>query len=139
MTVSAINTFRLRPGVPVADFEQFSAELDRPVCLAFDEVLGFDVYLSDDGVVVEVMTVTSWPDWEQVRDNAPELKPVVAEALPAYHEALAGFRFDKALEAAWKIVGAVNRYIEGQAPWALAKSSQDAAQAKLRNVLIHCH
>ncbi|CAN3132542.1 Uncharacterised protein [Mycobacteroides abscessus subsp. abscessus] len=78
MTVSAINTFRLRPGVPVADFEQFSAELDRPVCLGFDEVLGFDVYLSDDGVVVEVMTVTSWPDWEQVRDNAPELKPVVA-------------------------------------------------------------
>ena len=78
MTVSAINTFRLRPGVPVADFEQFSAELDRPVCLAFDEVLGFDVYLSDDGVVVEVMTVTSWPDCEQVRDNAPELKPVVA-------------------------------------------------------------
>ena len=53
MTVSAINTFRLRPGVPVADFEQFSAELDRPVCLAFDEVLGFDVYFSDDGVVVE--------------------------------------------------------------------------------------
>ncbi|MGV9799767.1 hypothetical protein ACWDTP_17135 [Mycobacterium sp. NPDC003449] len=77
MTVSAVNTFRLRPGVPVTDFERFSAELDRPVCLRFDEVLGFELYLSDDGVVVEVMTVTSWPEWENVRDNAPELKPVV--------------------------------------------------------------
>jgi hypothetical protein len=78
MTVSAINTFRLRPGVEVAEFEQFSAELDRPTCLAFDEVLGFEVYLSDDGTVVEVMTVTSWPEWERVRDGAPELEPVVA-------------------------------------------------------------
>lgn len=78
MTVSAINMFRLRPGVSPAEFEKFSTELDRPVCLAFDEVLGFELYLSDDGVVVEVMTVTSWSDWEQVRDNASELKPVVA-------------------------------------------------------------
>lgn len=78
MTVSAINMFRLRPGVSTAEFEKFSTEIDRPVCLAFDEVLGFELYLSDDGVVVEVMTVTSWTDWEQVRDNAPELKPVVA-------------------------------------------------------------
>ncbi len=23
------------------------------------------------------MTVASWPDWERVRDTAPELKPVV--------------------------------------------------------------
>ena len=77
MAVSAINTFRLRPGVEVEEFERFSAELDRPTCLAFDEVLGFEVYLSDDGTVVEVMTVTSWPQWETVRDNAPELAPVV--------------------------------------------------------------
>jgi hypothetical protein len=77
MPVSAINMFRLRPGVSVSDFEEFSAELDRPVCLGFDEVLGFEVYLSDDGDVVEIMTVTSWPEWEKVRDTAPELKPVV--------------------------------------------------------------
>ncbi|WP_422746279.1 hypothetical protein ACN27E_01550 [Mycobacterium sp. WMMD1722] len=77
MTVSAINTFRLRPGVTAEDFERFSAELDRPVCLRFDVVRGFDVYLSEDGAVVEIMTVTSWPEWEKVRDGAPELKPVV--------------------------------------------------------------
>lgn len=82
MTVSAVNTFRLRPGVSPADFEKFSAEFDRPTCLAFDVVLQFDVFLADptdsDGPhVVEIMTVTSWPEWERVRDAAPELKPVV--------------------------------------------------------------
>lgn len=86
MTTCAVNTFRLRPGVSVADFEQFSVELDRPTCLAFDVVLGFDVFLVDKGVdgaepggvdVIEVMTVRSWPEWERVRDGAAELKPVV--------------------------------------------------------------
>jgi hypothetical protein len=82
MAVSAINTFRLRPGVSAEQFEQFSAELDRPTCLAFDVVLGFDVFLVEgaDGAgadVVEIMTVASWPEWERVRDTAPELKPVV--------------------------------------------------------------
>ena len=55
MTVSAINTFRLRPGVTTAEFEQFSVELDRPVCLGFDVVRAFDVYLSEDGTVVEII------------------------------------------------------------------------------------
>jgi hypothetical protein len=80
--VSAVNMFTLRPGVSAEQFEAFSAELDRPTCLAFDVVEGFEVYLvaGDDasGVdVVEVMTVRSWAEWESLRDSAPELVPVV--------------------------------------------------------------
>ena len=82
MAISAVNMFRLRPGVSAADFEQFSVELDQPRCLAFDVVLGFDVFLVDEaeatGVdVIEIMTVASWPEWERIRDGAPELKAVV--------------------------------------------------------------
>ncbi|KQY03207.1 hypothetical protein ASD37_27320 [Mycobacterium sp. Root135] len=92
MPISAVNTFRLRSGVTAEQFERFSADLDRPTCLAFDVVLGFEVYLVDgaDGAseatgdvtgasadVVEIMTVSSWPEWERVRDSSPELKPVV--------------------------------------------------------------
>jgi len=82
MAVSAVNTFRLRPGVTTAEFETFSRELDRPTCLSFDAVLGFEVFLVDqedaaDVDVVEIMTVRSWPEWERVRDAAPELKAVV--------------------------------------------------------------
>ncbi|MDV3127453.1 hypothetical protein M1247_21185 [Mycobacterium sp. 21AC1] len=82
MAVSAVNMFRLRPGVSIGEFESFSAELDRPTCLALDVVLNFEVFLVDPptsaGVdVIEVMTVTSWPEWERVRDGAPELRAVV--------------------------------------------------------------
>lgn len=84
MAVSAVNTFRLRPGVDAEEFEKFSAELDRPTCLSFDVVLEFDVFLAEptdseptETHVVEIMTVSSWPEWERVRDSAPELKPVV--------------------------------------------------------------
>jgi len=77
MPVSAVNTFRLRSGVTAEQFERFSADLDRPTCLAFDVVLGFEVYLAEDGAVVEIMTVASWPEWQRVRDSSPELKPVV--------------------------------------------------------------
>ena len=77
MPVSAVNTFRLRSGVTAEQFERFSADLDRPTCLTFDEVLDFEVYLAEDGAVVEIMTVSSWPEWERVRDSSPELKPVV--------------------------------------------------------------
>ncbi|CAN5833345.1 hypothetical protein BH10ACT9_BH10ACT9_24170 [soil metagenome] len=60
MAVSAVNMFRLRPGVSVSDFERFSVELDRPRCLAFDVVLGFEVYLATETTdVIEVMTVSS--------------------------------------------------------------------------------
>lgn len=82
MTVSAINMFRLRPGVSTTDFETFSRELDRPRCLALDVVLGFEVYLAerDDDPsghdVIEVMTVASWPEWETIRDS--ELTDVLA-------------------------------------------------------------
>ena len=82
MAVSAVNTFRLRPGVSVTEFERFSVELDRPRCLAFDVVLDFEVFLVDGadpaGIdVIEVMTVASWPEWVLIRDGAPELKPVL--------------------------------------------------------------
>lgn len=81
-SVSAVNTFTLRQGVSLDDFEIFSRELDRPTCLALEPVESFDVYLVQADAaspvdVIEIMTVRSWPEWESVRDNAPEMKPVV--------------------------------------------------------------
>jgi hypothetical protein len=84
MSVSAINTFSLRPGVLAEDFDRFSREVDRPACLALREVESFEVYLVDHALdsstvdVVEVMTVTDWAAWEQVRDNDPSFAPVSA-------------------------------------------------------------
>jgi hypothetical protein len=81
MPVTAVNTFSLRPGVPPAEFEEFSRTLDRPRCLALDVVKSFDVYVAtQDGSrvdVVELMTVDSWSEWVAVRDSAPELEDVL--------------------------------------------------------------
>jgi hypothetical protein len=103
--VSAVNMFSLRPGVSAAQFEKFSRELDRPTCLAFDVVQNFEVYLVDADIapgvdVIEVMTVSSWQEWEKVRDGAPELRLVVA-------------RFDELVEP-----GTVSTYFTRYSPLA---------------------
>jgi hypothetical protein len=81
-SVTAINTFSLRPGVQRAEFEEFSRTQDRPNCLALDVVESFEVFVSteDDSRIdiVELMTVTSWDDWVAIRDTAPALTGVVA-------------------------------------------------------------
>ena len=81
--VVAINLIPLRPGVPAADFARFSTEVDRPICLAQDVVLGFDAYAvthRDPGApsvdIVELMHVRAWDEWVRVRDTAPGLVPV---------------------------------------------------------------
>jgi hypothetical protein len=83
--VCAINYLPLRPGVEVAEFEEFLNELDRPTCLAQDVVEGFDAYAvrrdgpdAPDYDIVEVMTVRSWPEWERVRDSDEAFQPVMS-------------------------------------------------------------
>jgi methionyl-tRNA synthetase len=71
--------------------------------------------------------------------KASNLAEVCATAIPAYHQAMKKFLFHKAIEAAWTIVGAVNKCIEDSAPWALAKSQDPADKIKLHRVLWECH
>ncbi|SFO17034.1 MULTISPECIES: hypothetical protein [Actinomadura] len=80
MTVFAINTFRLRRGVDVQEFARFSADLDRPTCLAHDVVERFEVFLEtgEPPRVVEVMGVRDWAEWESLRDTHPSFEPVLA-------------------------------------------------------------
>jgi len=79
----AINLIPLRDGVPTEDFAKFSAEVDQPILLAEDVVLGFDAYAisrRDEGApsveIVEVMHVRSWDEWVEVRDSSEAIKPV---------------------------------------------------------------
>lgn len=85
MAVTAINRFTLQPGVTAQEFERFSREMDRPACLSFPQVQQFEVYVADGAQfddpsrveIIELMTVSSWPEWVAVRDGTPELVPVV--------------------------------------------------------------
>ncbi len=83
--IVAINLIPMRPGVPVERFERFSAEVDRPACIAQDAVLAFDAYAVErrdpgapDVDIVELMHVRSWSEWVEARDNDPALAHVTA-------------------------------------------------------------
>lgn len=82
--VVAVNLFSMLPGVDPAEFERFSTEVDRPTCLAHSDIVrrfeAFRVNEAPDGApadILEVMEVTDWADWEELRDNHPTLKPVI--------------------------------------------------------------
>ncbi len=83
MTDVAINLIPLRPGVAQDEFARFSSSVDQPICLAQDVVDGFDAFVvvrRDPGApavdIVEVMQVSSWDRWVDVRDNLEAMKPV---------------------------------------------------------------
>lgn len=83
-SVVAVNLFSMLPGVDPADFERFSTEVDRPTCLAHHHIVrrfeAFRVNDAPDGApadILEVMEVTDWAEWEQLRDNHPSMKPVI--------------------------------------------------------------
>ncbi|MFZ5823479.1 MAG: methionine--tRNA ligase [Bacillota bacterium] len=61
------------------------------------------------------------------------LSSLAAEVLKEYETALDKLELSTALVALWKLVGRANKYIDEQAPWALAKDP--AKEAQLRNVL----
>lgn len=62
-----------------------------------------------------------------------ELISAVAAMVANYRDNMAAFRFHKALQAVWEVVGLLNRYIVGNAPWELAKNPRQAD--RLRTVL----
>jgi hypothetical protein len=82
--VVAVNLFSMLPGVDPADFERFSTEVDRPTCLGHSHIVrrfeAFRVNDAPDGApadILEVMEVTDWAAWEQLRDTHSSMKPVI--------------------------------------------------------------
>ncbi len=77
--------------------------------------------------------------FKAVLQKDSEIKTIVETSVPEFHTTLNEFAYHKALEAVWRIISAINRFIEFSAPWTLAKSSEAADKEKLTLVLAHCH
>ncbi|MTD52448.1 hypothetical protein [Amycolatopsis pithecellobii] len=81
-----VNMFRTRSGVSAAQFAEFSAKVDQPLCLAHTGVVKrFDAYVvagataeALDADVVEFLEVSDWDEWVRIRDNDPSLRPVMS-------------------------------------------------------------
>ncbi len=74
------------------------------------------------------------------RDSGSALTPDDRELMSAlsamviqYRECMDEFRFHKALQAVWEVIGLLNRYIVTNAPWELAKHARQTD--RLRTVL----
>lgn len=57
------------------------------------------------------------------------LKAIAAEAVAGYEAAMERFDWGAALQSAWTLVGAVNKYLDEKAPWSLAKNGEAQAVA----------
>lgn len=62
-----------------------------------------------------------------------ELMSAVSAMVVQYRENMGAFRFHKALQGVWEVIGLLNRYIVTNAPWELAKDARLAE--RLRTVL----
>jgi methionyl-tRNA synthetase len=73
-----------------------------------------------------------------VPDAAPEAEALAAieSAKAAYAAAMADYRIDRAVAAAWDLVRFLNKYIDTRAPWALAKAGDPALGGVLRSMLL---
>jgi len=64
-----------------------------------------------------------------------ELISAMASMAAQYREYMDDFKFHKALQAVWEVIGLLNRYIVSNAPWELAKDARH--EERLRMVLCH--
>jgi methionyl-tRNA synthetase len=72
------------------------------------------------------------PAVELDADLVAELAPIPGEVAALLDKA----ELTAALEAAWRAVRRLNRYVEEQAPWSLAKAGEDAAVARVLATLV---
>lgn len=81
-----VNMFRLKQGISQERFMEFSSTIDQPLVLAHSNIVHrFDVFAVGgataealDADIIELMGVTDWDNWVQVRDHDPSLRPVTA-------------------------------------------------------------
>lgn len=67
-----------------------------------------------------------------------ELKEVAEQAVAQFGQYMEDVQFSKALEAAWTLVGAGNRYLEQKAPWALHREGREEELASALCNALEC-
>ena len=66
------------------------------------------------------------------------IRALATSVIASFNEFFDTYDFSRALEAAWSLIGAVNKYIVENEPWALADKTDDATRARLATVLYTC-
>jgi len=71
------------------------------------------------------------------RGDGDALRAKAAEVVGRWREAMNAFEFQRALEAVWELLTAVDGYVNQSAPWGIAKA-EGASSPRLQRVLYDC-
>src|ERR1019366_8914434 len=75
---------------------------------------------------------------DQQYETSPADESIAALAqktIAAFHAQFEQFQFSRALETAWSLVAAVNKYIVENEPWAVAEREDRDSRARLATIL----
>ena len=77
-----------------------------------------------------------YPSHKASRTSADDaIAEIARDVIAAYGAAFDQFQFSRALEAAWGLVAAVDKYIVENEPWALGEKQDEDSRARLATVL----
>jgi methionyl-tRNA synthetase len=77
-----------------------------------------------------------YPSATKTRTAADEqIAQTAGEVIRSYRELFEDYQFSKALEAAWTLVAAVNKYLVENEPWTLAEKTDEDSRARQATVL----
>jgi methionyl-tRNA synthetase len=77
-----------------------------------------------------------YPSRSAAKTNAEDqIAQVAAEVVKTYNEQFVDFEFSRALETAWSLIAAVNKYIVESEPWALAEKGNEESRSRLATTL----
>ena len=65
----------------------------------------------------------------------PQIAALAGETIAAVQETFDRFEYSKGLEAMWGLISAVDKYIVQQAPWKLARNTDEASREQLNRTL----
>jgi methionyl-tRNA synthetase len=77
-----------------------------------------------------------YPSYAAAREPADDaIAEIAADVIGDFNQLFDTFQFSKALEACWGLVGAVDKYIVENEPWALGEKQDENSRARLATVL----
>jgi len=77
-----------------------------------------------------------YPSHAAAREPADDaIAEIAADVIGDFNQLFDTFQFSKALEACWGLVGAVDKYIVENEPWALGEKQDENSRARLATVL----
>src|SRR5205085_8568712 len=69
------------------------------------------------------------------KDADDKIKEQALAVITEFNQLFDDYQFSRALESAWSLIGAVNKYLVEQEPWIVAEKEDEESRARLATIL----